>query len=906
VTTPSREDTPTSDPSNSTAEPVNVLQIARLYLEKGLSVIPLKPRGKEPLIPWKQYQERLPTEEELERWFGNEKEANVGIVTGRVSRNLVVIDFDSEVKFKKFVERLKSARKGLQIAISNTWIVKTGKGYHVYLRLPNAELVPRTKVRLAEGIDLKAEGGYVVAPPSVHPSGKRYEFVKVENEALGPPDVDEPATLTEEEWEVLLSLLAPRDNSKSFERPREVGFKELRDEDLLKLKELLKDAWVEGQRQLLALYLSGWMAKARVHPTSVAKLFRIIAEEKGDKELESRLSTIYYSYRKRYGNASALEELDSLIEEWRSQGVLRRSVSKGNNISEREVKGKSGVQEILENTFGEERALEILREIEDMLGISSPFRDSVIEILDYEKQLYAVANLRKLVVVRARRVTDGRRYKLTYKEKVFIGAPTSVTAYHNPLGGVTKFEVVWEASTRPKPLVIGPATIEDVVERLKLEGLVLSRRLASDVLSAIINAYIRKGKAEVKEEIEASGFYFLDGKLKAVRVELEEVNPEELREALELLNELAEWFGHVRDKFATVIKWGVIAPFIFAMKQRGKWVPWLYLYGASHTGKTTLGEIVLSIWNLDSRFRKTGASIDTIARLGHVLSQSTFPTLINEPGNAIAREDIIEAIKNAIESTVVRGKFVRGSYSEIPSLSPLILTSNKVLPQDDALLRRLIVISFTYGERVSGERARGFESKVKPRLGKLKALGLWAASKVLEDSSLLDLPWEELAERLLREAYQAAELEVPSWVEERHREEIDVYEQIKGQIREFLIDEINKAYFKAVGRVILEVEEDGNFRLEHRSALDVDLRGRALVVLEKKLLPWAYLRDERVYFTSGFARALESRIGNLGGLKGVAELLGWEYKVARNEGYLSRVAIVPLDALFSFLYRNAV
>jgi len=902
VTTPSPEDTPASDPSNNTAEHVNVLQMARQYLEKGLSVIPLKPRGKEPLIPWKQYQERLPTEEELEKWFGSGKEANVGIVTGRVSRNLVVIDFDSEDKFKGFVERLKSARKGLQIAISNTWIVKTGKGYHIYLRLPNAELVPRTKVRLAEGIDLKAEGGYVVAPPSVHPSGKRYEFVKVENEVQGPPDVDEPALLTEEEWKELLKLLDARNGSRAPERPREIGFKELRDEDLLKLKELLKDAWVEGQRQLLALYLSGWMAKARVHPTSVAKLFRIIAEEKGDRELESRLSTIYYSYRKRYGNASVLEELDSLIEEWRSQGILRRSVSRGINAGLQRVRGKSGVQEILENAFGEERALEVIREIEEILGVSSPFRDSVIEILDYEKQLYAVANPRKLVVVRARRVTDGRRYKLTYKEKVFIGAPTSVTAYHNPLGGVTKFEVVWEASTRPKPLVIGPATIEDVVERLKLEGLVLSRRLAGDVISAIINAYIRKGKAEVKEEIEASGFYFLDNKLKAVRIELEDVDLEKLREALELLNELANWFDHVRDKFATIVKWGIIAPFIYAMKQKGRWVPWLYLYGASHTGKTTLGEIVLHMWGLDSRYRKSGASIDTIARLGHVLSQSTFPTLINEPGNAITREDIIEAIKNAIESTVVRGKFVRGSYSEIPSLSPLILTSNKVLPQDDALLRRLIVVSFTYGERVSKDKAREFERNVKPRVGKLRTLGTWIAGKVLEDPSLLELSWEELAEELLGEAYRVAGFEVPSWVEERYEEDLDIYEQIKEQIREFLIDEINKAYFKAVGKVVIEKVEDNRYSYERRPALSVPPEERVQVVLESKLLPWAYSKDGKAFFTRGFAKALEERIGNLGGLKGVAELLGWEYKDIKDGRRVRKGAVVPFEDLVSFLF----
>jgi len=82
-------------------------------------------------------------------------------------------------------------------------------------------------------------------------------------------------------------------------------------------------------------------------------------------------------------------------------------------------------------------ALEIIRRVEEILGVSSPYRDSVIEILDYEKQLYAVANLRKLVVVRARRETEGLRYK----EKVATGAPTHVEVYVNPLGGVVKYLV---------------------------------------------------------------------------------------------------------------------------------------------------------------------------------------------------------------------------------------------------------------------------------------------------------------------------------------------------------------------------------------------------------------------------------------------------------------------------------
>jgi len=895
----------------------NVLECAKYYRKIGLSVIPIVYKRKTSKIEWKEYQQRLPTEEELERWFS--KPANVAIVTGKVSRNLVVIDFDSRelaAEFAKMVDERGS--KGLRQALSNTWLVQTGKGFHIYVRLPDAKLVPRSKVILKnkdelkkeeeekEEIDLKAEGGYVVAPPSIHPSGARYEFaVSEEGEIAGPPRAKEPIVLTEDEWNELLKLLElfaqlkRRQNSHQNEKHETTkSLRILKDDELLRLKELLSEAWIPGNRQFLALFFAGWAATAKVHPASVAKLYKMIAEEKNDDELNERLSTIYYTYLKYYGDSihEELAEVDKLIEKWKEEGALKGSVSKGRGYEDK-IKGKRGVQEILEEVLGEERALEVLREIGEVLGRASPYMDSIIEVLDYEKQLYAVANLRKLVIVRARRVKNGNTSRLLYGTRVFIGAPTRVTVYFNPLGGPAKFEVTWETQTRGK-LPIGPATVEDILDRLKLEGLVLSKRLASDVLNAVLEAFIRKGKAEVRNEIEAPGFYWVEGELRAVKVEVKGISEDELREALLLLNELAtEWYSHAVDRFATVLKWGLIAPFIYAMKQRGNWVPWLYLYGASGVGKSTLGEMVLKIWNLDSRFVKTGANIDTVPRLGYVLSQSTFPTLINEPGNAIKKDDIIEAMKNAIESTVTRGKFVKGSYTEIPSLSPLIMASNKVVPNDDALLRRLVVLTFTYGEKVSKERAREFEKEVKPKLKALSALGQWAASKILGAPDLLNKDWKELAEELLVSAYEEAGLEVPEWVREWHSNDEDIAEQMREQIREFLIKKFNEAYFRSVGRIMVETD-DG---LKVLDSSETDLATRVRVVLEKNLLEWAGLRDGNAYFTIGFVKEVQERIGDVGGLKGLAELLGWEYKLIKIDGKPRRVAVVSFERLLEFL-----
>jgi len=723
---------------------------------------------------------------------------------------------------------------------------------------------------------------YQLIPPSIHKTGVRYEWIKPFN--FSDPSLGIYAA-TEAEVEAILKelgFLRERVEAAEAEKAEKVILRELSDSDILRVKDLLKPAYEPGVRQFIWLYLSGWGAKARVSPVSIAKILKMLYEETGDTDsIKTRASAIVYSYKKAgIDLAPYAEQLKQIFGVDNIYGLERE-------ISENEVKGKTGLQEILEQSLGEEKALEVIRQIEEVFGVASPFKDSVFEILDYEKQLYAVANLRKLVVVRARRDSD----RIIYKERVFIGAPVEVTVYINPIGGVTKYQVKWEATTRPKPLIIGPALLEEIVDRLRAEGLVVNRRLAEDVLTAIVEGFIRKGKATIRKEIDATGFFIVDGKLIASGYKVEDPYKEELREALTLLNELANvWFSHAIERFATVIKWGVVAPFIYAYKQKGKWVKWLYLYGASGTGKSTLAEIVLSIWGLGSEHIKTGANIDTVARLGQVLSTSTFPIVINEPGNALSKEDIVEMIKNAIEKTFSRGKFYKGSYIEIPALAPLIFTSNRYAPQDDALLRRLIVITFTYGERLPQGKINEFNEKVKPRLAKLQALGKFIASYVMQNG--LEEDYEKMAEKILEQAYKAAELEPPEWIYMSYAEEHDIYEHTKEIVRGFLLEQINEAYQRFV-----------------KSSSMATVEERVRVVLVQKVLPWMLLKtdgnSEKIVITTGILPELRKRIGESWDLKGLAELLGWSYKNVKLGNRVLRAVEVDLKAFVDFLEGNA-
>lgn len=304
---------------------------------------------------------------------------------------------------------------------------------------------------------------------------------------------------------------------------------------------------------------------------------------------------------------------------------------------------------------------------------------------------------------------------------------------------------------------------------------------------------------------------------------------------------------------------------------------------------------------MDSRYVKTGANIDTPARIGEILEQSTFPTPINESGGALAKEEVVEIIKAAVEGPLARGKYVHGSYKDILALSALIFTSNKYLPKDDALLRRLIVLGFTFSEKIPEERAREFESKVKHRLAQLKPLGQYIASKIVENPKLLDNDWRELAEQLLVEAYGEAGIQPPGWIRREYRIEKNIYEEVKSRIEAFLVKRINEEYEKFVGRVLVEVSGSEHPREEVRARQELNFKERCKTVLENRLLPWAGLKDDDVCFLTPLVDELRPAIGEIGGLKSIAELMGWEYKNVKIWRRVVKAAVTPLDSLLEQL-----
>ena len=146
---------------------MTLLEAALDYREAGWQVIPITPGDKAPplLASWLPYQKEYATYEEVEEWWTRWPTANIGIVTGNLS-GLTVVDVDGE-------EGEQILR---ELHLPQTYTVRTPRphGFHLYYHY---QAEARTGAKRLPGIDLRSEGGYVVAPPSAR-AGGAYRVVR--------------------------------------------------------------------------------------------------------------------------------------------------------------------------------------------------------------------------------------------------------------------------------------------------------------------------------------------------------------------------------------------------------------------------------------------------------------------------------------------------------------------------------------------------------------------------------------------------------------------------------------------------------------------------------------------------------------------------------------------------------
>lgn len=150
----------------------HLLRQALRWNRENVNVLPVRPRGKESLIRWKKWQSKSQGEMLVRLWFERKYVgANLGVMCG----NLLVVDFDNFPAWYAW-----SPKNDLKFSSS----ARTARGVHVYFWI-------REKISSTysfENGEIKGNG-YVVAPPSIHPSGFQYHWMGGEIKTIG--NVDE-------------------------------------------------------------------------------------------------------------------------------------------------------------------------------------------------------------------------------------------------------------------------------------------------------------------------------------------------------------------------------------------------------------------------------------------------------------------------------------------------------------------------------------------------------------------------------------------------------------------------------------------------------------------------------------------------------------------------------------------
>ena len=505
-------------------------------------------------------------------------------------------------------------------------------------------------------------------------------------------------------------------------------------------------------------------------------------------------------------------------------------------------------------------------------------------------------------------------------ETVINAYPQEVIIHDSPLDDIGRtFTIRWVSKTSSRVFETNRKTIKEIEQYLEEAGWVITPRRLKGTLAAVIQIAVKYKLAQMHNEIDNPGVYWdkTNEELKIIRLDVDEPSQDEVNEALNVIDLLAPFFKGHETKLSTCLKWGLMSIFDYSIKQiGGTWMPWLYLYGKAGSGKTTLGEIILFIYDIPNEDNNLGgSSFDTVARVGSRVSQFTKPIMVSEPEGALNKPSIVGMLKTAIESTTARGRYQGKAYRTIPSFSCGIITANQGLPSGDALFRRFISILFSHNEKKATDNKKEFDEIFKinsPKrsiLNKLKALGNYFITEIKSNPELLLNDWQETADLLVGRAYLDTGHPMPSWILDWHKTETldDLDEEEIEEIRLFLIEKINRATQKVqvwseeTGRPLNQQDLDTDFKTND------DFNDRVWSVLNEKLIPWLDLHRGRdgtinVVCSSGIKKELKQITSSSYNLQSISELLGWEYKPILINGKTKRMMIVNYHDFLDFLY----
>jgi hypothetical protein len=209
-------------------------------------------------------------------------------------------------------------------------------------------------------------------------------------------------------------------------------------------------------------------------------------------------------------------------------------------------------------------------------------------------------------------------------------------------------------------------TLSGIISNVRDHGHVNGGEGAESALGIILQGFKECEKINNNQDVDVEGF-FLDRETRSrickSKIDIKKPSDADLIDALDVLEEIKNKYYEKQnrvDLLSTTIRWTMIAPLMFILKDTDYYLEYLYPYGASNAFKSTNGRIMLAI---DRHHDKTNYAlkfthVDSIAKFGNRIARTTFPISVDEMDLNLSvsgsrysqKEQIINAIKISVDS----------------------------------------------------------------------------------------------------------------------------------------------------------------------------------------------------------------------------------------------------------------
>jgi hypothetical protein len=920
---------------------------ARKLTSQGFSIIPLK--DKIAIIKYKHRRKAQATIREIDLWFSNVngKAPKANGIAIAINDTEFGIDTDGEECEYLFLNRIISKlSSNLQNKICKTMHTKTPRGHHRIFRYMHEEVTSgikeKTYLKLSgehNEIALKGKDHYLVE------RGPGYEIIN---------GVENIVTLTKIEVEELLDALA------SF--GTEHGA-------LTTIVNKLKPYYTQPNRNEIIFALSGYLHKGKTPEHVIIEIAQRLVDVTGFADENPK--KIFQTIRDTCAKDANSDQVSGYKRLYEALKLALSPDSKTDDVSntilevEYTLKGaglftipkrehQQAQQELIDKNNGT-----IGTNVDDDNDELKGINDNILAQLN--SHVYAVVSsnppvlyiahehqkcIRKAIIKFSKEERESKdakgqqqktvtqRQTLLLKQKLVYATPVKVVINNNPLTDSRTCTITFVSKRDKKLYTIGPATIAEVIETLDKKGKILNKKEATDALTAVVERYDELGLAEIRDGITQPGYYWIDGQIRGYginqRLDIDPQNNEQDRKAvLECIGALEGFQLRNKKKvaFPTVLKWGILAPFSFITKTQTPgvedWLPWLYLYDTTDTGKTTLIiNAVLAIWGKHDKQQneihiRGPGSVDTPSKFGITISQTTYPILVDEVGALLNDDSRRDNILLDMVKYSVQGKHARTRFNEnILALSPLAFTSNDPPPQDSAYRRRFVAVQYYENEKWTEAEKEEFKRWLANDdiRDKLKTLGDFVARYIIEHPEIIlrysSYSWNECATAILKELYRSVGKEPAEWIDLIAEQTIvkEVSEEKQLEFRGFLQQTILEAYRResfinpdpstidSNGRRIFDMHVTFEQKINHS--------------LDNKSVPFLHIckrnfgQETQVAITSNIRSELKryDKSASAMTMNALASKIpGFEYNLRNVNGQRIRVVCGPKSKFVSFL-----